>query len=71
MADIEPISENIEWSSEACAADALNRVKPTNPFIAIWIDEQGEIHYSQANITFTSLAVFSAQLAVLLNNYRK
>lgn len=59
-ADIEPL--NGRWSPEAAAADALNRVNPTDRFVAIWIDEGGHIHFSKSQMRAVEMALFGAVL---------
>lgn len=67
MADIELI-EGFGWNAEAAAADTLNRVNPKDPFIAIWIDEKGDIRYAHANIDMSSLA-FITQFMIAKNTH--
>lgn len=67
MADIEPIHGTIEWSSEAAASDALNRVSPDQPFIAFWIHKDGHISYSKANMKIGDYGYIMGYLIAMMN----
>lgn len=62
MSKISPIADNIEWSALAAAADVVERVKHDSPFIALWLNEQGELCWSKANMTKQAYAYFSMAL---------
>ena len=51
-ATIDPIDPSIPWSAEAAAGYALSCVGHSTPFLALWIDEQGTIRWSKANLSF-------------------
>ena len=58
MADIEIIPKH-GWNAKAAAGDALNRADLRDPLIAIWIDDKGQVRYSQANMDSKSLALIT------------
>lgn len=60
MADIEPIHPDIDWSPQAAAADALNRVPDKVSFIALWIQENGKVNYSKTNLSAQDLGLLNA-----------
>jgi hypothetical protein len=65
-ATVDPISEDTPWSAKAVAGDALQRVNHDSPIICIWLDEEGKIRYSKANMTFhaiSAMAVFLLDMA--------
>lgn len=55
MADIEIMPKH-GWNAKAAAGDALERAPLNAPFIAMWIDEKGNVRYSQANLDNWALA---------------
>jgi len=65
VADIE-IMPNVGWNAKAAAGDALNRASLRDPFIAIWVDDKGQVRYSQANMDSKSLA-FITQFLIAKN----
>jgi len=68
MADIETL-EGIPWSSKAAAMDASARVDHKQPFLAIWVDDDGSFHWSKANMTFTAMALIAACVSGMLTKW--
>jgi len=59
---IESITQTGEWSSKGAAGDALERVPHDAPFVAIWLDADGYVHYSKANTKIRDLGTFASFL---------
>jgi hypothetical protein len=60
MSTIDGINNN--WSSKAAAMDASTRVPHDAPFIAMWLDEDGKIHWSKSNMTITAESTIATYL---------
>lgn len=72
MADIDPISDTIDWSAKAAAADALSRVEHTDPFVALWLGDDEATRrpmWSKANMTFPDLCVLCALLEAMRDEW--
>ena len=66
LATVDPISDDKPWSAKAAAGDALQRCTHDAPFICIWLDENGKVRYSKANMTYhaiSAIAVFLLDMA--------
>lgn len=61
MSKIEPIP-GINWSAAAAACDAVDRIRDGDPpkeFLAMWINEAGQLFYSKTNLSVQGAALFA------------
>ena len=70
MADIEPISNDIPWSSRAALADALARVGHEDPVVVLRLcrPENG-VQWSKANLSFGDLCALTTLLEAMRNTW--
>jgi hypothetical protein len=68
-ADIEPISDFINWSSTAAAVDAAQQIEHDTPFIALWVTKDGEVRWRKANMTFTASCEITAILQAMTTKW--
>lgn len=61
LATVDPLFNDAKsWGAKGAAGDALARCENDRPFLAVWIDENGNVQWSKANTDFGSLAMLAA-----------
>lgn len=56
LATVDPL--NGKWCAQALAGDVMARCPAESPCLAVWIGEDGHLHYSKSGTSAKDLALF-------------